>query len=319
MRIALIHGNDGSDVRVGKTCRSLARLGFDVHFIGWDRRPGAKKIDLGGATAHVTRHATRTVAATSRPGYGSSGTWCVRCIACARTSSARSTRNWRSRAAVQGPLLRSPRLRRLRLARRARQASSVVQALAAAGIANALGSRLGSPDRHRRDPQGHAGPVAGRRSWSRTCPRIPGRNSAVAPQGPVGSGRPAASGGAQGLRQLLEAIEPLEGVQVVSAGWPYDAFASAGLRPAPARRVPRHRYGARALELAASCDAVFCYYAPDQRVHGQRQPQQGVRRDGRRAPGADQSRGAARGVGGAVGRCRLHVCAYYGTSRACGR
>jgi len=47
MRIALIHGNDGSDVRVGKTCRSLARLGFDTHFIGWDRRPEAdKEIDL---------------------------------------------------------------------------------------------------------------------------------------------------------------------------------------------------------------------------------------------------------------------------------
>jgi hypothetical protein len=50
MRIALIHGNDGSDVRVGKTCRSLARLGFDVHFIGWDRRPGRtrRSTSVGG-------------------------------------------------------------------------------------------------------------------------------------------------------------------------------------------------------------------------------------------------------------------------------
>jgi hypothetical protein len=92
MRIALIHGNDGSDVRVGKTCRSLARLGFDVHFIGWDRRPGAdKEIDLGGATAHVIRTRRPTVAATCRGQARSSGTSCsVRFgIACVRASCAR--------------------------------------------------------------------------------------------------------------------------------------------------------------------------------------------------------------------------------------
>jgi hypothetical protein len=51
-------------------------------------------------------------------------------------------------------------------------------------------------------------------------------------------------------------------VQVVSAGWPYDDFASQVFIRHP--RVEYHGIvtARRALELAASCDAVFCYYAP---------------------------------------------------------
>ncbi|MDA8964584.1 hypothetical protein N9H09_00215 [bacterium] len=60
-KITIIHGNDGSDVRVGKMCRSLSRLGFDVCFIGWDRRPNLreKSIDLGGADFRLFKHETR--------------------------------------------------------------------------------------------------------------------------------------------------------------------------------------------------------------------------------------------------------------------
>lgn len=45
MKIAIVFGNDGSDVRLLKTCRSLRLLGHQVHLIGWNRRP-----DLNAAT-----------------------------------------------------------------------------------------------------------------------------------------------------------------------------------------------------------------------------------------------------------------------------
>ena len=53
-RIVIISPNDGSDVRIGKVCRSLSAKDYGVHFIGWDRRPNVKKsIELGAVTKHI--------------------------------------------------------------------------------------------------------------------------------------------------------------------------------------------------------------------------------------------------------------------------
>lgn len=57
MKIAIIFGNDGSDVRLQKTCQSLVALGHDVHFIGWCRRPDLlSDSNLDGVTQHVLTH-----------------------------------------------------------------------------------------------------------------------------------------------------------------------------------------------------------------------------------------------------------------------
>lgn len=66
MKIAVVHGNDGSDVRIGKVCRSLSRYGFEVTFIGWNRAPNSNhQIDLGGANRDVlnlyTKHGRGTI------------------------------------------------------------------------------------------------------------------------------------------------------------------------------------------------------------------------------------------------------------------
>lgn len=59
-KIVIIHPNDGTDVRISKTCRSLSRLGYDVHFIGWDRRPNiAKKVSCGNARLHIFTLSTK--------------------------------------------------------------------------------------------------------------------------------------------------------------------------------------------------------------------------------------------------------------------
>src|SRR5262249_45222570 len=60
MRIAIIHANDGTDTRISKTARSLAGMGHDVHFIGWDPRPEvAKQLALGGCVPHVMTYPTQ--------------------------------------------------------------------------------------------------------------------------------------------------------------------------------------------------------------------------------------------------------------------
>jgi UDP:flavonoid glycosyltransferase YjiC (YdhE family) len=41
MRILLLYGTDGSDIRTVKLCRSLSRQGHEVHFVGWHRLDGA--------------------------------------------------------------------------------------------------------------------------------------------------------------------------------------------------------------------------------------------------------------------------------------
>jgi len=57
MKIAIVYGNDGTDVRVAKTCSTLVKQGHEVHFIGWDRRPDVQKDStLPDVTKHVIPH-----------------------------------------------------------------------------------------------------------------------------------------------------------------------------------------------------------------------------------------------------------------------
>ena len=59
-RIAVIHGNDGSDVRIGKVCRSLSRNGFEVAFIGWNRRTDeTAAVELGSTKTLVMQFGTK--------------------------------------------------------------------------------------------------------------------------------------------------------------------------------------------------------------------------------------------------------------------
>ena len=53
-KICIVHQNDGSDVRVGKVCRTLSKQ-HDVFFLGWDRDGTADSIDLGNAIAMIFR------------------------------------------------------------------------------------------------------------------------------------------------------------------------------------------------------------------------------------------------------------------------
>lgn len=57
MKIAIVFGNDGGDVRLAKTCRTLSRQGHEVHFIGWVRRPDLPSSQkLPGIKYHLLVH-----------------------------------------------------------------------------------------------------------------------------------------------------------------------------------------------------------------------------------------------------------------------
>ena len=53
MKIAILLGTDGADVRSLKTCRSLIRLGHEVHFVGWKRRPECSVPKIEGVEYHL--------------------------------------------------------------------------------------------------------------------------------------------------------------------------------------------------------------------------------------------------------------------------
>lgn len=265
MRIALIHGNDGSDVRVGKTCRSLARLGFDVHFIGWDRRPGTPKtMDLGGAATQImvrdTSHGRGSAA-----GHAVFLAHVVRSlyrlrpdVVCAVNEELASAvlpfRGWLYQRLVCD-IFDSLSARTGGRPWLIRKALSVAGGLALRGA-----DRLIATDEHRK---GLLGRFAAKTVVVENVPEDPGEELACRiPAGAVSIWVGGSLEEIRGLRQLLEAIEPLENVRIVSAGWPYDAYSSEVFLKHPRVDYRGVVTARQALELAASCDAVFCYYAP---------------------------------------------------------
>jgi glycosyltransferase involved in cell wall biosynthesis len=265
MRIALIHGNDGSDVRAGKTCRSLARLDHEVHFIGWDRRPGSRKeLDLGPTTMHLMHRATPH------------GRGTIRGQLAFIAHVARNLRRIRPDVvcAVNEELAFSVLPFKGLLYDRLvcdvydslgpRVAASRWHKRLPLGLVHTLGlrgpDRLIATDETRR---GMLGRYASKAIVVENVPEDPGEEFALhVPAGPVRIWAGGSLEEIKGLRVLLEAIEPLAGVRIVSAGWPYDDFAAEVFVKHPRVDFLGIVTARRALELAASCDAVFSYYAP---------------------------------------------------------
>ncbi len=265
MRIAYIHGNDGTDVRVGKTCRSLARLGFDTHFIGWDRRPEAPKtIDLGSAQAHV-------VSRTTVLGHGTLGAHAnfiahaVRTLARLRPDVVCAVNEELACAVLP---FRGLFYRRLvcdifdslsaRAARRPLPLRTALNVISNLGLRGS--DRLIATDDNRKQMLGR---FAHKAVVIENVPEDPGPDlAACKPQGEIKIWVGGSLDETRGLRGLLAAIENLPGISIVAAGWPYDAFAADTFVRHPRVRFEGIVTARRALELAASCDVVFSYYAP---------------------------------------------------------
>jgi glycosyltransferase involved in cell wall biosynthesis len=54
INVCIIHQNDGTDVRIGKLCRTLSRK-YSIIYIGWDRNVSSNSPNLGGASSFVLK------------------------------------------------------------------------------------------------------------------------------------------------------------------------------------------------------------------------------------------------------------------------
>ena len=265
MRVAIIHANDGSDVRIGKTCRSLSRMGFDVHFIGWDRRPEADKvIDLGGATLHVMRRETRF-------GRSSVGGQVRFFRHIARTLSALRPRVVccvNEDLALMVLPLRGLFYDRLvcdvfdALADRHSGRPAPVRGVlrAASAVVRTFSDRLIATDQARFDRFGmHRGKcvIVG------NVPEDPGGElSRTLPTGPARIYVAGSLSADRGLSQIVGAVERSGDARIISAGWLYDDYANRVFAKHPQVEFNGIVTARRSLELAASCDAVLAFYAP---------------------------------------------------------
>ena len=265
MRIAIVHGNDGSDVRIGKICRSLSKMGHDVHFIGWDRRPGAEKeVDLGGATRHIMVRRTRF----GRFSIAGQLRFCfhiVRVLAKLRPHIVQCVNEDLGLVVLVFRGLFYQRLicdvfdslvdRQSRRALPVRWALRVVSEIVRCAVDGLIATdraRFGRFGRYRRkcvivenvpeDP--------GDRLWG----NFPLGRVKVYVAGTLNEGR--------GIRQILEVADRVENLEIVSAGWLYDDYANNVFAKHPKVSFRGIVTARRSLELAAQCDAVLAYYAP---------------------------------------------------------
>jgi glycosyltransferase involved in cell wall biosynthesis len=266
MRVAIVFGNDGSDVRLGKTCRALAKFGHDVHFVGWDRRPQTQKcIDLPGVQRHVVAIGTPFARTTLRAQLRFS--WhVVRTLARIRPDVVCAVNE--DNAVRVLPFKRLLYRRLVCDVYDSHQDRASARPFATRAALNLLSewARWGADalivtddDRFSR---------LGRHRWKCTVvgnyPEDPGPGLARrAVGGPTRICVCGTLAETRGIRQLLAAVERSSDAVIVAAGWPNDDFADREFVRHP--RVEFHGVVSplRALELASGCDAVFAFYAPN--------------------------------------------------------
>ena len=263
--IAIIHGNDGSDVRVGKLCRSFVKMGFDVHFIGWDRRPDeSKHIDLSTAAQHVMRHGTAH-GKSSAFGHLRYVRHVLSVLSRVRPDVVYAVNEENAFFALFGKRLL---YRGLicdvfdSLVDRHSHRPWWIRVLL---MAVAFSTRSGADRLIATDAARHA--RFGRfRDKCVVVENYPERvDAAIAqqmPQGPVKVWVGGTLTETRGLRQVLDAVASLDNVSILSAGWPYDDFAATRFVTDPKVDFRGITTALEALQLAASCDAVLAYYAP---------------------------------------------------------
>lgn len=265
MRIAIVHGNDGSDVRIGKMCRSLSRMGHDVHFIGWDRRPDIEKeVDLGRATPHIIVRKTRFGRA-SVAGQFHFFLHIARTLAKLRPQTVQCVnedfallvlpfRNLfyqRLVCDVFDSLVERHSDRALPILWVLRIISELVRSGADRLIATDA-ARFERFGRYRRksvivenvpeDP--------GDELWR----GFPSGAAKIYVAGSLNENR--------GLRQIIEVAQRVENLEIVSAGWLYDDYASNVFAGHPKVSFKGVVTAGQSLRLAAQCDAVLAFYAP---------------------------------------------------------
>ncbi len=265
MRIVIVYGNDGSDVRIGKICRSLSSKGYDVHFVGWDRRPDTDKtIDLGTTHIHLMSMKTHMWRATL--GGQIRFTWhAIRMLAKLRPEVVHCVNEDNTFGILP---FRGILYKHLvcdvfdalldRHSHRPKYITMVLRAVA--GIVRFSVDRLIATDAVRFERFGR---FRKKTVIVENVPEDPGDQLAcLLPQGPVKIYVAGALSLGRGIKQILEAVDRVEGIEILSAGWSFDEFARETFLPHPKVTFKGIVTARQSLDLAAQCDAVLCYYAP---------------------------------------------------------
>lgn len=265
MRIAIVHGNDGSDVRIGKMCRSLSRMGHDVHFIGWDRRPDTEKeVDLGRATPHIIVHKTRFGRASVAGQFHFFG-HIARTLAKLRPQTVQCVNE---DVALLVLPFRDLFYQRLvcdvfdsLVERHSDRALPVVWVLRIVSeLVRSGADRLIATDAARFERFGR---YRGKCVIVENVPEDPGGE--LSRGFPSGAAKIYVAGTLhenRGLRQIIEVAQRVENLEIVSAGWLYDDYASHVFAGHPKVSFKGIVTARQSLRLAAQCDAVLAFYAP---------------------------------------------------------
>lgn len=270
MKIAIVYGNDGSDVRVAKTCATLVKQGHDVHFIGWDRRPQTEKNStLPGVTTHVIRHPVPRLGWTvsgqiAFSQHAISTLWKVRPdVVCAVNEDNVARIGW----------LRGWAFRRLLCdvfdsqIDKSSQKSWPVRA-AVWTLVNSTRwwcDRLVATDDVRFETFAR---FRGKTVVVGNYPPDPGPEWALRrPQGPPTLFVSGTLSRVRGIEQALRAAEQVPGFRILAAGWAADDYAANVFLKHPSVEFLGHITPRQSLEYASDCDALLAMYAPTCRNH----------------------------------------------------
>jgi glycosyltransferase involved in cell wall biosynthesis len=265
MKILLMHPNDGTDIRVSKTCRSLSRLGFEVYFVGWDRQPGVEReIDCGSARLLIMRHATKY----RRNTLLGFLLYCIHVLLNLITVRPHAVVCINEEPACLVLPLRGILYRSLVcelydgvVERYGNKKSRFAPLLVRYGnFIRRSADKIIVTDERRFEL---LGPVRSKAVIVSNFPEDPGDD--VTTIVPKGNTKIYVSGSlslSRGLKEILDCVDRLDNVEIVSAGWLYDSFATDTFVKHPKVTYMGIVSGIESLRLAAQCDAIFSFYAP---------------------------------------------------------
>lgn len=269
MKIVFLLGTDGADVRSIKTCRSLVRLGHEVHFVGWNRREEAPICRVAEVNLHLMQMPVP---------HGRSTVWGQLKFAGYAAGRLRAIRPDVVCAINEDNVLRAAPFKRIFFDRlvcdfydshadRFSNAPFPIRWLVngASSFCKSISDRLTVTDTYR---WARLGKYRSKATIVQNVPEDPGEQLSLNfPQGPTKIFVTGAMSKRRGLKQILEAVERSPEATIVAAGMPSDEFAAETF--IKHQRVDYRGVvtPAESLELASHCDAVFAFYEPSCENH----------------------------------------------------
>ena len=263
-KIAIILANDGSDVRIGKVCRSLCRLNKEIHFIGWDREPDKQTpTNLGATVSHLLKYSTKSRKLTilGRIRY------IIFTIKILKSIKPNIIIAVNEDTAFQLLLVKRVLYRYIicdifdPLPARCTQYGFAVRKIArlVGTIVYKFSDKLIATDSTRFDQMGQ---YKQKTIIVENVPEDPGPSLSL--RLPIGDIKIWVAGSLhrhRGLKQILLAIDRTDAT-IIAAGWPNDVFAQETFIKHPKVKYLGVITAPESLQNAAKCDAVFAYYAP---------------------------------------------------------